>query len=216
MIPPPVAESGLEGEPDNGSETVSSSRLHDEWRLLFLGRMVPLKGGEVLLNAMPEVAAKVSCPLRLVFAGDGPARARWENHAARLRSRIPNLTIEFRGWLSGSAYATTLADTHLLVMPSLWPEPFGRAGLEAGVHGMPTAAFAVGGIPEWLRDGINGHLASSDPPTASGLADAIWRCLADRDHFTKLCDGAREQARHFDVERHTDELCKLFEEVLAQ
>jgi glycosyltransferase involved in cell wall biosynthesis len=216
MIPPPVAESGLEGEPHSGSETVSSSGLHDEWRLLFLGRMVSLKGGEVLLNAMPEVAAKVSCPLRLVFAGDGPARARWENHAARLRSRIPNLTIELRGWLSGSAYTTTLADTHLLVMPSLWPEPFGRAGLEAGVHGIPTAAFAVGGIPEWLCDGINGHLASGDPPTASGLADAIWRCLADRDHFTKLCDGAWEQARHFDVKRHTDELCKLFEEVVAQ
>ncbi len=76
MIPPPIVPSVLEGKPDDGSEAVSRSGLHDEWRLLFLGRMVPLKGGEVLLNAMPELAAKVSRPLRLIFAGDGPARAR--------------------------------------------------------------------------------------------------------------------------------------------
>ncbi len=101
-------------------------------------------------------------------------------------------------------------------MPSLWPEPFGRVGLEAGLYGVPTAAFAVGGIPEWLCDGANGHLASGEPPTASGLADAIWRCLTDRDHFTQLCDGAREQAQRFGVNQHIDQLCKLFEEVVAQ
>ena len=55
----------------------------------------------------------------------------------------------------------------LLVVPSVWPEPFGLVGPEAAHHGVPSAAFAVGGIPEWLVDGVSGHLAAGDRPTGA-------------------------------------------------
>jgi glycosyltransferase involved in cell wall biosynthesis len=65
-------------------------------------------------------------------------------------------------------------------MPSLWPEPLGLSGLEALQLGTPVVAFATGGIPEWLEDGVDGYLAPADPPTAEGLASAIVKALNDR------------------------------------
>ena len=82
----------------------------------------------------------------------------------------------------------------LLVVPSLWPEPFGLVGLEAARHRLPVAAFAVGGIPDWLRPGVNGYLAPGDPPTPGGLADAIIACLRIRKR-TLACATARVLSR---------------------
>jgi len=104
----------------------------------------------------------------------------------------------------------------LFVMPSLWPEPVGRSGLEAGLAGVPAVAFAVGGIPEWLSEGENGHLAPGNPPTAAGLAEAIVRSLANPDHQAELGRRARERTRRLSLNHHVDELVKLFEEARAR
>ena len=97
-------------------------------------------------------------------------------------------------------------------MPSVWPEPFGRSGPELGAMGVPSAAFAVGGIPEWLRDGVNGFLAAADPPTSESLADAIVRCLADGATYARLRAGAIESTDRFTLERHVEELIRVFGE----
>ena len=76
--------------------------------------------------------------------------------------------------------ARLLATADILVMPSLWPEPFGLIGQEANRQGVPVVAYATGGIPEWLTDEVNGCLAPGNPPTVEGLADALVRCLSDR------------------------------------
>ena len=99
-----------------------------------------------------------------------------------------------------------LDEADLLVVPSVWPEPFGLVGPEAGLHGVPAAGFAVGGIPEWLQDGVNGCLAPGDPPTTAGLADAIVRCLADPDTHRRLRQEAVRCAQRFSMTRHLAEL----------
>jgi glycosyltransferase involved in cell wall biosynthesis len=92
------------------------------------------------------------------------------------------------------------------VAPSLWPEPFGLVGLEAGLQAIPAAAFAVGGIPDWLIPGITGELAPGDPPTIEGLSCAIVRALRNREHYERLSLGAWKIARQFTVDRHLDVL----------
>ena len=163
--------------------------------LLFVGRMDLLKGGHFLIRALSDVQARVSRPVHLAFAGDGPARKKWERLAARVMTATEEIRIEFAGWVNGAALATLYAQADLLVVPSLWPEPFGRIGLEAGRYGVPSAAFAVGGIPDWLTDGVNGHLAPGTPPTVAGLADAIVRCVGDPAHYRQLRRGADERSR---------------------
>lgn len=187
----------------------------DGWNLLFLGRMDPLKGGGVLLDALPAVSAELAVPLRVVFAGDGPARADWERAAAGLRARCPDVAVEFTGWVPADGLAAIWARTDLLVVPSLWPEPFGLVGPEAGTRGIPAAAFATGGIPDWLAAGVNGHLAPADPPTAAGLAAAIARCLRDPAEHVRLGAGAAVVARTFNIQRHYDALMQIFQSAVG-
>jgi len=95
----------------------------------------------------------------------------------------------------------------------LWPEPFGRVGPEAGLRGIPVAAFDVGGVSDWLVNGVNGYLASGDPPTADGLAVAIVKCLQDLNVYRELRKGATTVAAQFSLEHHLNALNEVFHQV---
>jgi glycosyltransferase involved in cell wall biosynthesis len=171
-----------------------------------------LKGGGTLLEALPRVRAALSRPLHVTLAGDGPLRRDWQRQAARVQARAPGLTVEFPGWVAGPERDRIVAGSDLVVMPSLWPEPFGLSGPEAGLRGVPAVAFASGGMPDWLQDGVNGYLAPADPPTAAGLAEAIVNCLRDEDTHARLRRGAAEVARRFSMERHLAALLRVLAE----
>jgi glycosyltransferase involved in cell wall biosynthesis len=182
-----------------------------ELNLLFSGRMEYLKGGHVFIDALPEVAATLDTPLRVTFAGDGRERRALERRAADARS--PKLEIEFVGWVERRETEALLKACDLLVVPSLWPEPFGLVGLEAGQFGVPVAAFDVGGIHDWLSDGVNGFLASGTPSNAKGLAQAIIKCLRDPATHARLRTGAIEVAQHFNIKNHLTALLEVFSDV---
>lgn len=205
-VPLPVA--GPRDAPGPGSSLSASGPA----RLLFLGRMDLLKGGRTLLEALPAVRAGLGRPLHVTFAGDGPDRAEWERRAARVEARAEGVTVEFVGWNREDALEVLWARTDLLVVPSVWPEPFGMVGPEAGLRGVPAAAFDVGGIPDWLEPGVNGHLAPADPPAAAGLAAAVVRCLRDPAEHARLRDGALRLARRFSREAHLAALLPILED----
>jgi glycosyltransferase involved in cell wall biosynthesis len=187
---------------------------HAGWHLLFSGRMEYLKGGHVFIDALAEVAAALDKPLRVTFAGDGRERAAWERRAARLQNQ--RLDFDFTGWVNRQRIEELLETCDLLVVPSLWPEPFGLVGPEAGLFGVPVAAFEVGGIPDWLVDGLNGYLAPGVAPTASGLAEAIIKCLRDPLVYARLRRGAFEVAQQFNIKNHMAALLEVFTNVIAR
>jgi glycosyltransferase involved in cell wall biosynthesis len=211
VIPLPVnALVPSDNRPADGVDRATRS-LHVPFRLLFVGRMELLKGGDILLDALPLLLGWSEAPVDMTFVGDGPERARWERRAARLQLSQPRLRVQFTGWLTTSELESRFHESDLLVMPSLWPEPFGLTGPEAGLHSLPAAAFAVGGIPQWLREGVNGSLAPADPPSASGLALAIRKCLADPYQHQQLRNGALQVAQTFSIRNHIDRLIETFE-----
>ena len=126
------------------------------------------------------------------------------------------LKAEFPGYVSGSKKAELIDQADLLVVPSLWPEPFGLVGIEAGSHGLPAVAFDVGGISDWLIPGYSGELAPGNPPTVDGLADAIARALSDPSHYADLCRGAREVAGRFTLAAHVSKLESILEMVVER
>ena len=200
----------------SGQEEARRFEKKSQVQLVFSGRMEQLKGGQILLAALPEVQRALGKKVRVVFAGEGRKRGNWEGQAAGLQSQHAALEIEFVGWLDQTRLALLFDQSDLIVVPSLWPEPFGLAGPEAGLRGVPAAAFAVGGIPRWLEDGVNGHLAPGDPPTAAGLADAIIRCLESAETYAQLRRRAAILAGQFSVECHLANLMTIFKNVVAQ
>ncbi len=194
---------GLEARAD-GDDVDAPTRSARGWegegplRLLFMGRMDRLKGGRMLLDALPKLATPAR-PVRLVLAGDGPDRREWEHRARRLVARAPEegggkIEVVFEGWVNGARRAELLNDSDLLMIPSLWPEPFGLVGREAGLYGIPSIAFAVGGIPDWLVDDANGCLAPGDPPSVDGLVAATNRAVRDGATYRRLSRGAARYA----------------------
>jgi glycosyltransferase involved in cell wall biosynthesis len=164
-------------------------------RILFAGRFTAVKGGDLLVEAAKAAAAGLGRTLAVVFAGNGPEEQRWKALAARV-----GVAAEFHGWCAPERLAQLRTGADLLAVPSLWPEPFGLVGIEAGCEGLPAVGFAVGGIPDWLVGGESGELAPS--LTAAGLAAAIVRALTDPDHHHRLRLGAWEMARRFTLEKH--------------
>jgi glycosyltransferase involved in cell wall biosynthesis len=200
----------------SGTEIAEATQTKNrDLRLLFVGRMTRLKGGPIMIDALALAAPSLGRPLKVTFVGDGPERARWEKKSQQVQAANTNLDIQFSGWLNSASLDQLMHGSDLLVVPSTWPEPFGLVGPEAGLHDLPAAAFAVGGIPEWLSDGINGRLAPGDPPSAAGLARAIVECVRDPAELARLRNGARELSGRFSLDAHLQALLAIFEGVIG-
>ena len=181
-------------------------------RLIFAGRMTRLKGGEYLVRAIPEAQRQLGRKLHVTFAGDGQERSQWQRLSQGLQNA--NVTFDFPGWLGSTDLQRVIAQCHLMVFPSIWPEPFGLSGPEAGLLGVPSVAFPVGGIPEWLHDGVNGHLAPT-PVSVGGLAEAITKALCDRNHYEALRQGACREGHRYSLDDHLSQLLAIFERCRA-
>jgi len=138
--------------------------------VLCASRLTPLKGIEELLRAF----AAMRVPAQLVLAGAGNAEARLrrlaEAHPARDR-------IVFAGHLEADALRAAFARAAIVVVPSLWPEPFGLVGIEALAAGKPVVASGTGGMGDWAMEGLGVLTARPDDPAA--LAAALDRALSE-------------------------------------
>ena len=168
--------------------------------VMFLGRMTALKGGDLLIHAVDRARSRLGRPIRLTMIGDGPQRQDWEALAGHLR--VP---CTFAGWVSGADRWTLLRNASLVALPSLWPEPFGLVGLEAGALGVPAVAMDVGGIGQWLTDGVNG-IAVPTPASEVRFSDALASLLADPTRLSALRAGAHRIAHEMTLGAHLDRL----------
>jgi glycosyltransferase involved in cell wall biosynthesis len=179
-------------------------------RLLYIGRLERLKGVHLLFDAAREAAERLKRGVELHIAGDGPLRTPLEAHARALVGRIH---VIFDGWQTPAQRDALMAASDLVVLPSLWPEPYGLVGMEAARFGVPAVAFASGGIPEWLHDGVNGTIAAGRTP--HGLADAIVTSVGDESAYRRLSAGALDAVAGASAEAHAARLERVFEEALC-
>jgi glycosyltransferase involved in cell wall biosynthesis len=169
-------------------------------RVVFAGRLVPSKGVDILIRAAAEVNAE------LVICGEG--RQRDELRALAQRIGVES-RVCFKGWMSADELADELANASVVVLPSLWPEPFGIVGIEALAAGRPAVASATGGIVDWLEDGVCGLCVA--PGDAGALARALGELLDDPDRQRAMGAAGREVvAARFSPERHVDTLIDAY------
>ena len=175
VLPPVVRMDGARATP-----------VPRERRVLFVGQLIRGKGVDLLLRAL----ARLSCDFEATIVGTGNAGTRLQVLARRLGLAD---RVSFVGWVEHEAVGACYAAARVAVVPSRWPEPFGMVGLEAMRHGRPVAAFAVGGIPDWLEHGRTGLLAPEQNVPA--LADALERLLTDDALAARMGGAAAERAR---------------------
>lgn len=154
---------------------------------LTVGNLRREKGHDVLLEAF-AVVRKQDPAARLRLLGDGPLRSELQLRAADLGLSDG---VEFVGAVDD--VWTHLAEARVTVVPS-WTETQGIAVLEALAAGCPVVATRVGGIPEMIEHGRNGHLVPPGEPLA--LAEAMVRVRRDaplRERYS--AEGSRTAKR---------------------
>jgi len=156
-------------------------------KILFLGQLIRGKGADLLLDALERLAI----PWQAQLAGEGSDRGLLEDRvksSPRLRDRVV-----FSRWLTDPENAVKSCD--VVVFPSRWQEPFGLSGAEGASCGKPVVAFDVGGVREWLDDGVTGfavpekdtaamaeklELLGCDPRLRREMSEAGRRLVGER------------------------------------
>lgn len=177
----------------------------EDWPLLLsVGRLSTRKGiREFVTHALPRIVEAVPRATLLVV-GDAPsdalhARAQTIDSikAAAAQAGVAE-RLRFLGQITdyqqlGVVY--TAANVHVFPIRELPgdPEGFGMVAVEAAAHGLPTVAFATGGVTDAVAEGRSGHLVRAGDYGA--LADAVVRVLTSRAELASEC---REFARQFE------------------
>ena len=178
----------------------------DAFVVAALGRLVPIKGFDLLIEALPPLAAAMPTA-RLLVIGDGPLRGEFERRAEAL-GMGPRLTIT--GARTDVPAVLTAAD--VLAAPSR-NEGMGRAIVEAMALGIPVVGTRVGGIPAVIVDGESGRLV--DPENAAALAGALIQLALDDRLRAKLGEAAAERAALFSTEVSAARLLAVYGSLIS-
>jgi glycosyltransferase involved in cell wall biosynthesis len=147
-----------------------------------VGYLLPEKGQEALIRAMPAILYEFS-NCRLILAGDGPSRRELESLAKKLG--VARAVI-FAGFVERIADIYRALD--IFLFPSL-AEPLGTSMLAAMSYGLPVIGVASGGVPEMVTHERNGLLVPAPDPAA--FTDAALRLLRSRDEAKRFGAAAR-------------------------
>jgi glycosyltransferase involved in cell wall biosynthesis len=150
-------------------------------RIGSLGRLHPVKGYDVLIDALALLPCEIASPV-VTVAGEGAGRA-----ALEARAQAADVTIDFAGYVDEPG--RFLAGLDLYVQPSR-SEGLCVAAHEAMQAGIPVIASAVGQLPFSVAQGRSGLIVPPGDPQA--LADALVRLLAHPDRLSAMGTAARE------------------------
>jgi glycosyltransferase involved in cell wall biosynthesis len=174
--------------------------------VLFLGAFLKRKGIYDLIEAMPLVAGR---------RGDVAFELGGDHEVAEVSERIAASELErnvhMLGWVRGADKLAALTRAHVYVLPSYF-EGVPVAVLEAQAAGLPIVTTPVGGIPEVVRDGVNGFVIS--PGDVKSLATSILKLLDDSDLRQRMSQANIDFVRKkHDAPLVAGTLCKWYNEL---
>lgn len=168
-----------------------------------VGRLVALKGFDVLMDAWPQVPR----PFDLVLVGRGPMLEKWRKRAAALGIAD---RVHFPGWVSEEEKVRLLKAADVYVHPARF-ESFPFSLLEAMAAGSPLICSNVGGIPEAVGDA--GPLLGHDP---AEWAREVTKVAADVSLRGRMAQASSKRLELFDWDRITAELLGIYAEAVAE
>jgi colanic acid/amylovoran biosynthesis glycosyltransferase len=178
--------------------------------ILFVGRIVPVKGAHILLAALDRLVREGRAVV-LRFAGDGPHQADLERDVTK---RGLKDHVIFEGWQNPAGVFALYQHTDIFALAS-FAEGIPVVLMEAMAMEIPCVATWVTGIPELIRNDVDGLLVV--PSSEEQLAAALARLLDDPQLRERLGKSARKRVLDdFDLNRNTAQLAQIFREFQAK
>ncbi|OCJ09274.1 hypothetical protein A6U87_10590 [Rhizobium sp. AC44/96] len=184
----------------------------DTLRIAFVGRLVPYKGPDMLLDAV--AAYKGERRLEIVIVGDGPLRQELEDKVRRYGLEDQ---VRFLGWIPNETLADALRDCHVMALPSI-REFGGGVVLEAMSLGLVPVVANYGGPPELIDAGSGIAIDFSDRESLiAGLRETLERIAANPSLIAELSAGASRRVRElFTWQAKADQALAIYRWVLGQ
>jgi glycosyltransferase involved in cell wall biosynthesis len=179
--------------------------------VLFVGRLAPEKGVDVLLRAWSIIRARK--PGRLLIVGDGPGRADLEKYAHSLR--LDSGDVEFMGARPYKDVLEELVKARAVVLPSLCFENCPRTLLEAFCCGRPAIVSRLGALDEMVRHMVDGLKFEAGNDRA--LADALSILLSEPALADRLgCNARAEYLSRYTPRKNFEMLTSIYHFALGQ
>ena len=182
----------------------------DHENLLFVGRLDPRKGVQLLVDSMPEVVERTRGRARLLLVGDSYLRLKYQ-------ASIPGSMrkhIHFIGHVPSHELPRWYATGDVFVSPATGNESFGIVLLEAMAAGRAVVASDIPGYRSVVTPDVNG--VTFPPGDRAALARTLARLVNDPEHRVLLGARGRARAQEFAWPRVTDRLEAVYREVVAR
>jgi glycosyltransferase involved in cell wall biosynthesis len=168
--------------------------------LLFIGRLSPEKGMDVLLDAASLGQFSVA---DIRIAGDGP-----------LDGMVTGRDVTFLGALPANEVRQNMQAATALLLPSVWYEGFPMVLVEAYANGLPVIASRLGALAELVEDGVTGLLF--EPGNANDLAGKMRWAFDNPNEMSRMGEAARKRYEDlYTPEQNYEQLMEIYRHAIG-
>jgi glycosyltransferase involved in cell wall biosynthesis len=186
---------------------------YDQLRICFAGLMMAYKGPHLILEAL-DYLKKLKIPFSCEFAGDFKDPAFEQQFKQRVRQYQLENSIRLLGFCDREQLRAMFDRSNVLVMPSVFEEPFGKVQIEAQAAGLAVVRSPVGGYKDMIEDGVNGLLFNSED--AKDLARQLFVLRGDPGLWSRIAIQGQHDAFRFKTQASVETLEALFEGLIAK
>jgi len=205
----PAAKLKILNNPVPAAVGIIAKKDNDIMNFLFLGRIGNRKGVFDLVKAVSLLPPELRRLTRLTIGGNGEVQ--------KLQDLIKTLSVEdcvtYAGWVDGQLKTELLAAADVYILPS-YNEGLPVSILEAMAYGLPVISTPIGGIPEVVREGINGFLV--EPGNTQEIADRIGKMVNSRELAAEMGKASLQTVKPFMADSVFPELDTIYASLLAK
>lgn len=177
----------------------------DKGYFLYMGRLAPEKGLYTLIEAASRVPEAV-----IHIAGTGPL----EDDIKRFVAEKGLNNVKMLGFQSGENLTNLVKGARAVVIPSEWYENSPLTLYESFSTGKPVVASRIGGLPEYVEDGVTGY--TFPHKDAEALAGILEQCLSDGEEMKSMGRNARRRAEElFHPDYHFEKIAEIYRKLAS-
>jgi glycosyltransferase involved in cell wall biosynthesis len=180
-------------------------------KLLFVGRLVPYKGADMVIEALAKVIETIKSKVHLTIVGDGPEKSTLEKQAKDLK--ISDI-IDFTGWVSQDDISKYYKCSDIFCFPSI-REFGGAVVLEAMAYGIPSIVIDHGGIGEYMTEETGFKIQPlSREHIIKEIIEKICLLADDNELRFKFAQNAFKRGELFEWKNKAEALLDIYQRIL--